>query len=105
MKTIITILLALFLVNCGLPKGDRGETGADGRPGLDGRDAIVEIIDPCGPSLGYDEIILRLGNGSLVAYFQNGVNEFLIDLHPGEYVTTDGQACHFTVDYDLNVLW
>lgn len=59
---------------------------------------VSEIIDPCGPSFtGYDEVILRLSNNQLLAHYSSGALQFFTVLKPGSYVTTDSQACHFTV--------
>lgn len=106
-------------------KGDQGEAGQDGINGLDGEDGlngqdgvdgtnghdglnadttyqIVEIIDPCGQQHpnGYDEVILKLGNGKYLASFSdnaNGLNTRFGVLKPGSYVTTDGTNCHFII--------
>lgn len=62
-------------------------------------DLYVELIDPCGDHPGYfDEVILKLPSGELVAYFkQSGSKEFLSVLTDGNYQTTDQQKCNFTV--------
>lgn len=69
---------------------------------------IVAIVDPCGDSPGIiDEVFLRLKDRSLVASFSNNVNgdytRFSI-LAPGNYQTTDGSNCFFTVDQDFNII-
>lgn len=58
---------------------------------------ISELIDPCGPSGGYDEVLLKLGDGSIVAYFEQGSNRFLSVIVAGSYQTSDAQHCHFSV--------
>lgn len=97
-------------------KGDRGDDGedgidgTDGTNGLDGEDGldaettyqVVEIIDPCGPEhpSGFDEVILKLGNGQYLASFSdnaNGKNTRLGLLPSGNYQTTDGTGCNFTI--------
>ena len=66
----------------------------------------TSTIDPCGAHSGYDEVLLRLSNGSLVAYFkENGHYEFLSVLTPGMYRTTDRQRCLFEVKNDGSVVW
>jgi hypothetical protein len=56
------------------------------------------MIDPCGDGPGFDEVILRLGNGGLMAHFAGGGNlQFLTVLPDGNYITSDNQACYFTV--------
>lgn len=85
--------------------GSTGENGLDGLNGAPGLDAnmtyqVVEIIDPCGQQHphGFDEVILKLGNGKYLASFSdnaNGLNTRFGILPPGSYVTTDGTNCHF----------
>lgn len=64
---------------------------------------IDELIDPCGPSTS-DEILLKLNNGKIVAYFESGSNRYLSTLKPGSYRTTDPSRCFFTVDANNNVI-
>lgn len=117
------ILLALTLTGCGMikhelrgaqgspgatgaqgPQGDQGETGPQGIPG---QAAVLEVLDPCGDAPGiYDEVILRLANGQLLSSFSenaNGKNTRFSILTPGNYVTTDGSNCAFSVDLSGNV--
>lgn len=86
--------------------GEDGEDGTNGLNGQDGLDAdqtynIVEIIDPCGDTPNkYDEVILKLGNGTYLASFSdnaNGLNTRFSILLPGNYRTTDGTNCNFTL--------
>lgn len=65
---------------------------------------VTELIDPCGPSAGFDEVLIRLSSGELIAYFENGGKRFLTVLSPGNYQTTDSQACVFTLDSSFNVI-
>lgn len=88
--------------------GSDGVDGADGRDGEDGSDAPtspflpVEIVDPCGDAPGiYDEVFIRLANGTLLASFSdsaNGQNTRFSVLVAGNYMTTDGSHCYFSVD-------
>jgi len=87
-------------------QGQQGLTGAQGPIGPQGPAApttytIVEIIDPCGDAPGkYDEVILKLGNGQYLASFSdnaNGNNTRLGILPTGNYVTTDGTGCNFSI--------
>lgn len=80
--------------------------------GTDGQDApptaysVVELIDPCGDEPNaFDEVLLRLANGQLMAHYSSDGLQFLTLLSPGNYVTTDSQKCHFTIDSDMNVSW
>lgn len=72
--------------------------------GVDGEDApvsdytIVDTIDPCGPQTAYDEILLRMGNGQLVAHYSHGSKQHLVLLGAGSWQTTDNTGCQFTVD-------
>jgi hypothetical protein len=70
-------------------------------------ETIVEVIDPCGdnPSKQFEEVLLRLSNGQILAHFSSGNKEFFSLLSPGNYVTTDGTNCHFTVDAKNNITY
>ena len=75
----------------------------------------TEMIDPCGSETSYDEILIRLPNGELVAFFTsraykdngnpNDDVDFLTVIGAGSYQTTDGTSCSFTVDSQGNVSW
>ena len=59
---------------------------------------ITELIDPCGDDVNeFDEILLVLGDGSIVAYMEDGGTRFLSTLQDGNYRTTDEQECNFSV--------
>jgi len=61
-------------------------------------------IDPCGDNPNkYDEIILKLYDGTLLAVFKEG-EYFMSVLTNGNYQTTDKQKCNFTVN-NGNVTW
>lgn len=94
---------------CNGNAGARGERGNDGAQGPQGQQAVLEIIDPCGDAANiYDEVLLRLGDGTLLASFSdnsNGKNTRFSVLPPGSYVTTDGSNCMFSVDNDLQVIY
>jgi hypothetical protein len=82
--------------------GRDGSPGTDGINGVDGKNAVIEVIDPCGNSPDVDEVLLRLADRSIVAwYYQKG----LAVLGPGSWVTTDSSQCAFYIDNDLNVTW
>ncbi len=82
------------------PQGQQGSQGQQGVPGEDGEDAIVEVIDPCGDSPGVDEVLLRLADGRIAAWYF-GVGLFILE--PGTYTTTDSQQCVFEVTADGHV--
>ena len=65
---------------------------------------VVSSIDPCGKQTTYDEILLRLKNNKILAHYSDGAKQFLSELQPGSYVTTDGTGCYFTVDNDMNII-
>jgi hypothetical protein len=85
-------------------QGEAGQNGVNGLPGLnaDTTYQVTEIIDPCGQQHpnGYDEVILKLGNGKYLASFSdnaNGLNTRFGVLPAGTYRTTDGTNCTFTL--------
>jgi hypothetical protein len=92
-----------------LVNGVRITCGLDSAVVLDGTStySVAQIIDPCGPTLGeFDEVILKLQNGSLMAHYSHGNDQFLTLLEPDRhYVTTDDQSCYFYVDVNNNVSW
>jgi hypothetical protein len=71
---------------------------------LEGK-TITEIIDPCGNSAGFDEVLLKTGDGKVLAYFESGSNRFLGLLSAGNYRTTDGTKCNFAVSSSGMVSW
>lgn len=64
---------------------------------LQTRSTVEEFIDPCGDSAGFDEVLLWMSSGELVAYFESGSRRFLTILKDGNYRTTDKQRCRFSV--------
>jgi hypothetical protein len=88
--------------------------GTDGTDGVDGQDApptdytVTEVVDPCGDHpTKVDEVLLKLANGQLLVLFvdnSNGKNPRLSVLPPGNYMTSDGTACYFTVDANNQVI-
>lgn len=93
-------------------QGDKGDRGEKGERGLsaDMTYQVVEIVDPCGrqhPN-GFDEVILKLGNGKFLASFSdnaNGLNTRFGVLPAGSYRTTDATNCNFTITNDGKVTW
>lgn len=86
--------------------------GVDGRNGVDGQDGadapptaytVVGLVDPCGKQSSFDEVLLRLQNGDLLAHYASGNQQFLARISPGSYVTTDGTHCYFTVSNDGSI--
>lgn len=61
---------------------------------------VTSIIDFCGPvGTGYNEVGLRMSDGSTMAFFESGGSRFLTLLKPSSsYVTTDGTNCNFTTN-------
>lgn len=74
--------------------------------GADGTDApptpysVTQIIDPCGRQGTFDEVLLKTSNGTILAHYASGSNQFLTIIGPGSYVTTDGTHCYFTITSD-----
>lgn len=84
-----------------------GINGADGRDGVDAPPTpytVTSIYDPCGKQTTYDEVLLRLANGQLLAHYASGSLQYLTVIGPGNYVTTDNSSCYFTVDANLNII-
>jgi hypothetical protein len=84
-----------------------GETQVVIANGVNGMDAITSVIDPCGKQAAYDEVLLQLSNGLLLASFSDnasGKNTRFSVIGNGNYVTTDGTGCRFTVNNN-NVTW
>lgn len=82
-----------------------GQDGATGANGLDAPPtpfSPVALLQPCGDSPNvYDEVFLKLSNGTVLASFSdniNGYNTRFSVLVPGNYATTDGTGCTFSVD-------
>lgn len=64
---------------------------------------LIGVVDPCGDKPNsFDEVLLDLGNGVYVAYFESGNGQgnqkrHLAVLSDGNYVTTDSQQCQFSI--------
>lgn len=69
---------------------------------------IVGIVDPCGDAPGiHDEVFLRLADNSLLASFSDnasGTNTRFVVIPAGNYQTTDGDNCTFTIDSGFNIV-
>lgn len=93
--------------------GSNGSNGSNGQNGQNGQDAPptaftpVALINPCGDAPGvYDEVFIKLQNGTLIASFSenaNGKNTRFSILTAGSYMTTDGDSCNFTLDATGNI--
>lgn len=86
--------------------GSNGTNGTNGQDGVSppaSAYSVTQIVDVCGKQAAFDEVLLRLANGQLLAHYASGANQFLTVLTPGNYVTTDGTHCYFTVDNDLQI--
>lgn len=95
-----------------LANGVRVTCGTSNAVIYNGQDAapsayeVTEIIDPCGDGPGFDEVLLKLANGKIMAHYAGGGNlQFLTILSPGNYTTTDASACRFNVDNNNRVTW
>lgn len=84
--------------------GEQGEQGEPGAPGEESPFDIVELINPCGQEGPFDEILLRLRNGLLIAHYSHGSKQHLSIIGPGTYQTTQGNPeCVFTIGPDGSV--
>lgn len=78
---------------------------------INGVNDVAAIVDPCGDSPGWDEVLLRLADGSIVASFSDnasGLNtRFTVIPHNSSqvYSTTDGTSCGFKVMNDGLICW
>lgn len=85
------------LISCTDGTSSFVSNGADGQDAPPTEFTVVEVINPCGSSGGFDEVLLQLADGSFLAYFA-GSGGFLTVLNCGQsYVTTDAEACNFTI--------
>lgn len=74
---------------------------------LQGYQNIVSIKDPCGPQGSYNEVFLLLSTGRYLASFSDnasGQNTRFAVLTDGNFVTTDGTHCYFTVSNSGTVI-
>jgi hypothetical protein len=78
-----------------------GQAGVDGADGLDAVNPVISLVDPCGDSPGFDEVLLQLSDGTFVAYFEQGEYRFLSIISDGNYRTTDAQQCYFRIENGL----
>lgn len=114
------------------PTGNDGATGTQGEAGVgctaegitngaivtcgdtqvviyNGQDApptpytVDHVIDPCGHQTTFDEVLLVMSNGQILAHFANGADQFLTLVPPGNYTTTDGSRCAFTINSDMSI--
>lgn len=61
---------------------------------------ITAIVDPCGDGPGFDEVLFRTSTGLLIASFSqnsSGLNTRFAVIPAGNYATTDGTGCVFSV--------
>lgn len=83
---------------CDGKDGNDGQNGTDGVDGVTSSYTVVDIIDPCGSEGSFDEVILVMANGELMAHYSHGNKQFLTILRDGSYETTDGTKCEFTIN-------
>jgi hypothetical protein len=95
-----------YILKCGNAEPIVIKNGKDGQDGQDGEDANIEIIYLCGHDDG--EILIRLPDNTLVAYHKGGclnTTGYLTILTPGDYTSSDGHNCKFTVDENNNIIY
>ncbi len=89
-----------------LCNGVAGAAGAAGSNGTNGTNAVlpaytaVEPIMPCGNTVAYKEVLLRLSNGQVLSSFSDnaaGSMTRLAFLPDGSFVDTDDSDCHFSL--------
>lgn len=108
----VTILAGLDSDNDGLLEGSEVTSSAQVCNGTNGKDGVntftsVSVIYPCGKHGSYNEVLLNLGNGVVLASFSDnpsGKNTRFSVLSPGTYETTDGINCIFTLNSDGTIV-
>lgn len=113
----LLLSMCLLAVGCARREGDRGPAGADGSagltgaqgkqglPGLNGTNATIDVIRLCPNISGsYPEVMWRTG-GKIYAVYDLTTQVRLVEVVAGNYVTTDGRNCYFTVHADATVTW
>ncbi len=83
-------------INCPDGSSTFVANGIDGSDGLDG--SVVEFVDPC-PAIvvAHPELLMKIDN-ILYAVYASGTKIHLTKLGPGNYATTDGRFCYFTIN-------
>ncbi len=86
--------------------GSNGTNGTNGQDGHDGQNGVtpaystVEPILPCGNTVAYKEVLLRLQNGQVLGSFSQDVHgemTRLAFLPDGSYIDTDTSGCTFSL--------
>ena len=77
-------------------KGAKGNKGAKGDAGQDGQFGSVITLCP-NVSGQFKEVLFSIG-GKLYAVLKSGNNVALIEVGNGNWTTTDGRTCNFTVN-------
>lgn len=62
---------------------------------IDSINGVAEIVDPCGDGRGFDEVLLVMDSGAIIAWYKN---LGLVVLDDGYYRTTDKQRCRFQIE-------
>jgi hypothetical protein len=116
---VAAFILILF-VGCQGPQGLQGPEGAPGAQGTAGQDGAqgpqgiagtgTEVVKLCASDNSvYPEYALRIGNQLYAVYWgtapYSGGNKtaFLALLIPGNYSSTGGNGCSFTVNSDGSI--
>ena len=102
-----TLLMALDVNNLGIysasDPNQQSMTLCNGANGADGQTpayAPVEPILPCGNTVAYKEVLLRLNNGQVLASYSDnasGAMTRLVFLPDGSFMDTDNSSCTFSL--------
>jgi hypothetical protein len=102
-----TLLMALDVDHLGSYSADEPEQQAltlcNGASAPATAYSPVEAIQPCGATVAYKEVLLRLANGQVLGSFSDdtsGTMTRLAFLSDGTYMDTDGSSCVFSLSTD-----
>lgn len=84
---------------CNGSNGSNGTNGADAAPT---QFTPVGVLNPCGANTAYDEVLLKLASGQVLASFSQSASgqntRFSLLVADTGYVTTDADLCYFKID-------
>lgn len=85
-------------------QGEKGEKGDQGLPGVDGINIVPVVLCP-ETSGSYPEVALCIDNNLYAVYNENPTRTRFVLIPAGQYQTTDGRHCTFTVTSACNITY